>query len=206
MERDDGNLTIFGGRERSQFGGRRAERIGVLFRRACGPGVAPQKILEVEAPEVGGGATPGAFEGGDLSLHTDEEFGGRSRGKKRGGERFTGRFGENGLVQLGLDLFEAALLPVGADHGIDVEGLGGAKCRKLALVCGNEGVVIGGVFAGEDDGGGIDSVLQGVEAGGGLALGGAGSGRVLGVGAVGGDLGWACHDSDVARARREGRG
>ena len=74
------------------------------------------------------------------------------------------------------------------------------------LVLGDEGVVVGGVFAGDDDGGGIDSVLQGVEAGGGLALDGAGSGGLLGIGPIGGDLSGGCHDSDVARRCGETRG
>src|SRR5437763_192362 len=82
-----------------------------------------------------------------------------------------------------------------------VEGGRGTEEVEVAVV-GGEGVVGGGVFTGDDDGGGVDAVLQGVEAGGGLALDGAGSGGLLRVGAIGGDLSGACHDSDVARERR----
>ena len=67
------------------------------------------------------------------------------------------------------------------------------------MVVGSEGIVVGGVFAGDDDGGGIDAVFQGIEAGSGLALDGAGSGGLQRVGAIGGDLGWCCHDYDLAR-------
>ena len=84
-----------------------------------------------------------------------------------------------------------------------VEGLGGGFGAEVAVVGGGEGVVVGGIFAGDDDGGGIDSVLQGVEAGGGLALDGAGSGGLLRVGAICVDLGRGCHDYDLARRLRE---
>ena len=72
----------------------------------------------------------------------------------------------------------------------------------LVDVLGDEGVVFVRIFAGDDDGVGIDAVLQGVEAGGGLALDGAGSGRLLRIGAIGGDLCGGCHDSDLAREWR----
>jgi hypothetical protein len=42
-------------------------------------------------------------------------------------------------------------------------------------------------------------MLQSVEAGSGLALGGAGSGRHLGVGPISGDLRWGSHDYELAR-------
>jgi hypothetical protein len=113
--------------------------------------------LSAGAAELGIGAVPGAFEGGNLALDA---------------------------VQIGLDGFEAALHPIGAEHGIDVEGFGGGLGAVLVEVLGGEGVVIGGVFAGDDDGGGVDAVLQSVEAGGGPALDGAGSGGLLRVGAI----------------------
>src|ERR1019366_10503681 len=68
------------------------------------------------------GAVPGAFEGGDLALDADEEFGSGGFGEEHGGEGVAGRFGEDGAVEIGLDNLEAALLPIGAEHGIDVEG------------------------------------------------------------------------------------
>ena len=119
-------------------------------------------------------------------------------GEEYGGEGVAGRFGKDGVVEVGLDNLEAALVPIGADHGVDVEGFGGGLGVVLVHVFSDKGVVIGGVFAGDDDGFGVDAVLQGVEAGGGLALGGAGSGGLLRVGAIGGDLCGGCHDSDLA--------
>ena len=56
-----------------------------------------------------------------------------------------------------------------------MEFFGGGCGAEIAVVGAGEGVVIGGIFAGDDDGGGGDAVLQGVEAGDGLALDGAGS-------------------------------
>jgi hypothetical protein len=123
--------------------------------------------------------------------------------ERRAAAREAPGFGEEGAVEVGLDALEAALLPVGAEHGIDVEGLGGGLGAEVAVVVGDEGVVVGGIFAGDDDGGGVDAVFQGIEAGGGLALGGAGSGGLQRVGAICFDLCGACHDYDLARGLRE---
>src|ERR1035437_1106546 len=191
---DGGGLT-----DRSQLGG--GSGVG-----AFGGGVAGCSGgvhgLRAGAAEFGIGAVPGAFEGGDLSLHADEEFGGGGLGKEYGGEGVAGWFGEDRVEEIGLDAPQAALLPIGAEHGIDVEGFGGGLGTELAVVVGGKGVVIGGIFAGDDDGGGVQSVLQGVEAGDGLALDGAGSGGLLRVGAIGGDLSGGSHDYDLARGWR----
>src|ERR1035438_6948336 len=88
---------------------------------------------------------------------------------------------------------------IGAEHGVDVEVFGGGFRTVVALVVDGEGVVDGGIFAGDDDGSSVHAVFQGVEAGGGLALGGAGSGRFLRVGAICGDLSRGGHDYDLAR-------
>src|SRR6185369_11126368 len=150
------------------------------------------------AAEFGVGTVPGALEGGDLALHAGEEFGGRGSGEEGGGQGCAGSFGEEGAVEVSLDALEAALLPVGAEHGVDVEGLGWGLGAEVAVVAGGESVVVGGIFAGDDDGGGVDAVFQGIEAGGGLALGGAWSGGLLRVGAVCVNLGGGCHDYDLA--------
>ena len=68
---------------------------------------------------------PGALEGGDLALGAGEEFGGGGIGEEGGGEGVAGGSVEDGAVEIGLDALEAALLPVGAEHGIEVEGFGG---------------------------------------------------------------------------------
>ena len=182
--------------ERSQIGGRGhgTEGVEVVVHGAFGGGFG----FGAGAAEFVIGAVPGAFEGGDLALDADEEFGGGRLGEKGGGEGVAGRFGEEGVVEVGLDDLEAALVPIGAEHGIDVEGFGGGLGAVLVEVMGDEGLVIGGVFAGDDDGFGVDAMLQGVEAGGGLALDGAGSGGLLRVGAIRVDLCGGCHDSDLA--------
>ena len=101
-------------------------------------------------------------------------------------------------MEIGLNGQEATLLPVGAQHGLDVEDFRGGLGTELAVVVGGEGVVVGGIFAGYDEGGGVDAVFECVEAGGGLALDGAGSGGFLRVGLIGRDLSWGSHDHDVA--------
>ena len=141
--------------ERSQFGASRStEAVDVAFEGVIGIGFG----LAAGAAEFGVGAIPGAFEGGDLTLDADEEFGGRGIGQEGGGEGGAGIFGEDGAVEVGLDALEAALLPVGAEHGVDVEGFGGGLGTEVAVVGGDEGVVVGGIFAGDDDGGGVDAV------------------------------------------------
>src|ERR1035437_1232198 len=194
-------FAVGGLRERSQFAGAGlgTEEVEVLVEGPNGCGLG----LCVGAAEFGIGAVPGAFEGGDLALDADQEFGGWGLGEEYGSEGVAGRFGEDGVGEVSLDALEAALLPIGAEHGIDVEGFGGGLGAELVVVVGGERVVIGGVFAGDDDGSGVKAMFEGVEAGGGLALDGAGSGGLLGVGLVGGDLCWGCHDYDLACGWRE---
>ena len=186
--------------ERSQFCARgRTQAVDVAIEGVVRGGFG----LVAGAAEFRVGAVPGALESGDLALHADKEFGGGGVGEEGGGERGSGSFGEEGAVQVSLDALEAEFLPVGAEHGVDVEGLGGRLGTEVAVVGGDESFVVGGVFAGDDDGGGVDAVFQGIEAGGGLALGGAGSGGLLRVGAIGVDLCGGCHDSDLAWRLRE---
>ena len=66
-------------------------------------------------------------------------------------------------------------MPVSADHAVDEEALDDGWRPVGFVVSVGEGLVGGRVFAGEGDGGSIDAVFQGVEAGDGLALDGAGS-------------------------------
>jgi hypothetical protein len=96
-------------------------------------------------------------------------------------------------VQLSLGLEEALLLPIGLDHGVYVESLAGGLGLEFFFVVGDHGFVFSGVFAGEHDGGGVHSVLEGVEAGDGFALNGAWAGRFHCVGAVRAELGFTRH-------------
>jgi hypothetical protein len=54
---------------------------------------------------------------------------------------------------------------------------------------------LGRIFTANDDGSGVDAMLERVETGGGLALRGTGSGGLLSVEAVSLDLSGSCHDS-----------
>src|ERR1019366_5442563 len=188
---EPGGSTFAGcGNEANSLGGGRvgivAEAVQIVLER-----LARRVLVLLSSPaDLGIGAVPGAFEGGDLALDADEEFGGGGVGEQGGGEGCSRGLGEESAVEIGLDAQEAALLPIGAEHGVDVEAFGGGFSAELAGVVGGEGLVIGGIFAGDDDGGGVDAVFQCVEAGGGLALEGAGSGRFLRVGLIGRDLSW----------------
>src|ERR1035438_7666136 len=141
-----GWVDIRGMRERSQFAGGRqgwhsAEAVQVVLE-----GLARGVLcLLSSAADLGIGAVPGAFEGGDLALDAGKEFGGGGIGEEGGGEGGAGRFGEDGAEEIGLDALEAALLPIGAEHGLDVEGFRGGLRAEVAEIIGGEGVVIGGV-------------------------------------------------------------
>ena len=96
-------------------------------------------------------------------------------------------------VEFGLGAPEALEGPLAADEFIDVDALLGEGGAEAEVVGGDESVVGGTVFAGEDGGVGVDAGLEGIEAGGGLALGGLGAGGFLGVATVGVDLAQGCH-------------
>jgi hypothetical protein len=59
----------------------------------------------------------------------------------------------------------------------------------VAMIFGDDAVVLGGVFAGENDGSGVGSVFERVEAGRGLTLDGSGASGLLRICAVREDLG-----------------
>ena len=82
--------------------------------------------------ELGVGAVPGAFEGGDLSLSSREELGGGA-GAEEGYDE-VGLFGEEHAIELGFHALEASLGPIGAKHGIEVEGLGGGVRAEFGAV------------------------------------------------------------------------
>ena len=81
-------------------------------------------------------------------------------------------------------------LPIAADEDVDLVALvlgGGLELGEVAV---GEGLELGRVFAGDDDGLGVDAGGHVVQAGAGLAFGGAGAGGFLRVLAVG--LGLTC--------------
>src|SRR5580704_14262562 len=93
---------------------------------------------------------------------------------------------------LGFHAAESAETQFTIDENIDETALGGVGGVEAFVVFGGELVESFGRFVEDDVGFGEDAVLKGVEAGFGFALGGAGSGGVLGVGAAGRGLffGW----------------
>ena len=95
--------------------------------------------------------------------------------------------------ELGFGLAEAAEGPLGIDEDVDEGALGGGLGLVVEEVLGGQGVEGGGVFATDDLGFGVDAGFQGILGRGGLALSGAGTGRFLGVQAVGLDLFFSCH-------------
>ena len=97
----------------------------------------------------------------------------------------------------GFDAEVAALQPLGDDGLVEETGFGGADGLVVGVVFGGELFEVFGVFAGDDEGFGIDAEFEGVAGGDGLAVGRDGS---VGEGAVGtacGDLGWGCHMAHV---------
>jgi hypothetical protein len=95
--------------------------------------------------------------------------------------------------EFGLGAAETEQGPLAADDLIDVDALLGKSGAEALVVSGDESVVGGTVLAGEDGGLGMDAGFEGIEAGGGLALGGLGSRRFLGVATIGVDLAEGCH-------------
>ena len=106
-------------------------------------------------------------------------------------------------VELGFEADVAVLEPGGADDGFDELGFERSLRRVLAVKVFGELGEFGGVFAGDDAGGGVQSMLHGVEAGHGLALDGAGAGGVLGVHFV--DCG-GCHTTPCYHDDTGGQG
>jgi hypothetical protein len=92
------------------------------------------------------------------------------------------------IPELGFDAAEAALDPLGGDEGVDERELDGVGGVEVEHEGGGEGFEIGGIFAGDDVGPGVDAGFEGVEGRSGFAFGGGGAGGFLGVEAIGVDL------------------
>jgi len=83
---------------------------------------------------------------------------------------------------------EAAKGPFAADEVVhEAAGLGGGGLI-VGVIFAGELLEVGGVFAGDDDGLGVEAGFEGVHRGGGLARDGGGAGGFLGVATVGGEL------------------
>jgi hypothetical protein len=91
---------------------------------------------------------------------------------------------EEGVEELGFEPSVTVLEPGGADDDFDELGFDGTGGCELAMEVFGELSELGGIFTGDDEGGGVQSMLHSVEAGDGLACDGGGAGGVLGVALV----------------------
>ncbi|MGA3238232.1 MAG: hypothetical protein ABSG03_18220 [Bryobacteraceae bacterium] len=99
------------------------------------------------------------------------------------------------VPEIGFDAACAAEAPFVVDERVDQEALIGVGGAVVFVVFGGELGEILGFFVEHDLVDGVDAVLESVETGGGLAGGGAGSGGILCVRAVGRGLFRSCHKS-----------
>jgi hypothetical protein len=95
--------------------------------------------------------------------------------------------------EMGFGFAETAEQPLGIDEDIDEGSLGGGLGLVVEEVLSRQGVEGRWVLATDDLRLGVDARFQGILGGGGLALSGAGTGRFLGVQAVGLDLFFCRH-------------
>jgi hypothetical protein len=142
------------------------------------------EIEGLEAFELAEGVAAVALSGIDDALEAGEGFVAEGEGvPDRGvGAEFVGVLHLVG-PDLGLGDGKAAEGPGGADDDVDEVALFGQSGLVALEVLVAERVEIGGIFAGNDEGLGIDAGFQGVQAGTGLALGGAGARGGVGMGA-----------------------
>src|SRR5271157_2003807 len=107
--------------------------------------------------------------------------------------------------ELGFDAAEAAHEADGVNDGVEGVTLVGGDGLVMAVVFVAEGFDESGILSREDEGFGFDAGLEGIEAGAGFALGGGGSGGLLGIEAVGLDLSDGCHGNDLTRNKKAPR-
>jgi hypothetical protein len=98
--------------------------------------------LVARPAEFCAGAIPGAFESGDLTLHPYEEFGG-GESERRAAAGMRRGFGQQGAVRSARHVAGGAS-PVG---GAWYRGSSRRDWAEVAVVGGDEGVVVGGIFA-----------------------------------------------------------
>jgi hypothetical protein len=121
-------------------------------------------LAALEAEEGRGAAIPGAA-----------EFG--------AGDGFGVTF-EAVFPELGVDALHAAELPIIADKDVDVELFLGGGGLAFPVIEVGEALEIGGIFTADDVGSSVDAGFQGIHAGDGLALNGAGAGGFAGIAAI----------------------
>jgi hypothetical protein len=147
-------------------------------------------VERLEAFEVTEGVAEVALGGIDHALEAGEGAVGEAEGMADGGILVEyGDLIHLVAIDLGFGDAEAAESPGGADQDVDQVALlrdGGAVALEVLI---EEGLEMGGIFAGNDEGLGVDAGFQGVHAGTGLALSGARARGAVGMGAIGAWLG-----------------
>jgi hypothetical protein len=164
-------------------GARRAGRGGI--RAGVDDGVEVEGLETFELTEgvavVALGGINGALEAAEGAITVEERLAERSVVVGVvGGIDFVG-------PDLGFGGAEAAEGPDGADQDIDLIALGGGDGAVAGEVLFGEGGELRGIFAGNDEGLGVEAGFQGIHGGAGLTLGGAGAGGGMAWGAIGGD-------------------
>jgi hypothetical protein len=151
--------------------------------------------FDLEAAEVGQGLVPLAVGGLSPAEQLLEGIGSGGIGEIGGAQGIVAGIlgGYERAVELILDPGETALVPGGLDDGIYQGGFDGTLGSELGIKLRGEVGEELGIFSGDDERGGVGSMLQSIEAGSGLALSGAGAGGFLRIQAIGGDLCGRCH-------------
>jgi len=153
----------------------------------------------LEAFEIVRGAVEGALGGIDAALQEREVFAAADEIEAVAVGVVAHAVGRALVVpDFGVGKGIAAEQPIGIDEGGDEKRLLGGGGLPAEEVLVGEATEFGGVFSGNDLGPGIEAGLQGVGTGGGFALGGAGTGGLLRVEAIGGDLFWSAHPPGIA--------
>jgi hypothetical protein len=151
-------------------------------------GAEVHAVGSIDAPlEAGEGIEGGLValgEGGIVPVGGILEFG--------AGEVFVEAF-DLVVPELGFDAAEASLSPLGEDEGVDERELVGAGGVVMEEEGGGEGFELLGIFAGDDDGPGVNAGFEGVEGGAGFAFGGGGARGFLRIEAIGVDLCFGRH-------------
>jgi len=121
-------------------------------------------------------------------------------GSGGGAGGFFTEFGDLVVEDLGLNLAGANEAPVSGDELVEESGFRGTEGLEVGLE-GAQGVVeVPLSFGADDEVAGGEAVFEGIEAGGGAALGSAGTGGFLGIAAVGGGLVGCSHRKGLLRS------
>jgi len=134
-------------------------------------GVGVAVFFGLEAAEILEGVAVIAVRPVDTALEAREEVGVFTEGLGDF-DLLAGHHGESGalLPELGFADTEAAEEPFSVDEGIDEHALLGCGGVEAVVIFGFEGFEVGGFFAADDLGFGVDAGFQGIHGGAGLAL------------------------------------